>query len=41
LKENSKDRIKVTLIILVVLTFVSIIGIGLGGALGPIKTKPI
>ncbi len=41
MKENSKDRIKVTLIILVVLTFVSIIGIGLGGALGLIKTKPI
>lgn len=41
MKENSKDRIKVTLIILVFLVFVSIIGIGLGGALGFIKTKPI
>lgn len=41
MKENSKDRVKVTLIILVFLVFVSIIGIGVGGALGFIKTKPI
>lgn len=40
MKENSKDRIRVTLIILVFLVFVSIIGIGVGGALGLIKTEP-